>query len=52
MKDNSLYRYSQVEYLDTEKLRDYYINRGVYDFDGLKNRKQARSKYGTKKNLL
>ena len=31
MKDNSLYRYSQVEYLDTEKLRDYYINRGVYD---------------------
>jgi small subunit ribosomal protein S12 len=28
----------------------YKIIRGVYDFDGLQNRKQARSKYGTKKN--
>jgi len=27
----------------------YKIIRGVYDFEGLKNRKQARSKYGTKK---
>ena len=27
----------------------YKIIRGVFDFEGLKNRKQARSKYGTKK---
>jgi small subunit ribosomal protein S12 len=27
----------------------YKFIRGVYDFDGLKKRKQARSKYGTKK---
>jgi len=27
----------------------YKIVRGVYDFEGLKNRKQARSKYGTKR---
>ena len=27
----------------------YKIIRGVYDFEGLKQRKQARSKYGTKK---
>lgn len=27
----------------------YKFVRGVYDFDGLKNRKQGRSKYGTKK---
>lgn len=27
----------------------YKIVRGVYDFAGLENRKQARSKYGTKK---
>ncbi len=27
----------------------YKLIRGVYDFEGLKNRKQARSKYGTKK---
>lgn len=27
----------------------YRLIRGVYDFLGLKNRKQARSKYGTKK---
>ena len=31
MEDNSLYRYSQAEYLDTNGLRDYYINRRVYD---------------------
>jgi small subunit ribosomal protein S12 len=28
----------------------YKIIRGVFDFEGLKSRKQARSKYGTKKN--
>ena len=28
----------------------YKIIRGVYDFEGLKKRKQARSKYGSKKN--
>lgn len=28
----------------------YKLIRGVYDFEGLKKRKQARSKYGTKKN--
>lgn len=27
----------------------YHLIRGKYDFKGLKNRKQARSKYGTKK---
>jgi small subunit ribosomal protein S12 len=27
----------------------YKIIRGVFDFEGLKNKKQARSKYGTKK---
>ena len=27
----------------------YKLIRGVYDFEGLKKRKQARSKYGTKK---
>lgn len=27
----------------------YHTVRGVYDFKGVKNRKQARSKYGTKK---
>ena len=27
----------------------YKLIRGVYDFEGLKNRKKARSKYGTKK---
>jgi small subunit ribosomal protein S12 len=27
----------------------YKIVRGVFDFEGLKNRRQARSKYGTKK---
>jgi small subunit ribosomal protein S12 len=27
----------------------YHLIRGKYDFLGLKNRKQARSKYGTKK---
>ena len=30
----------------------YKLVRGVYDFEGLKNRKQGRSKYGTKKLLL
>jgi len=30
----------------------YKLIRGVYDFEGLKKRKQARSKYGTKKNIL
>lgn len=29
----------------------YHLIRGKYDFLGLKNRKQARSKYGTKKNI-
>jgi small subunit ribosomal protein S12 len=29
----------------------YKIIRGVYDFEGLKNRKQARSKFGTKKKI-
>jgi small subunit ribosomal protein S12 len=29
----------------------YHLVRGKYDFLGLKNRKQARSKYGTKKNM-
>ncbi len=28
----------------------YHVVRGKYDFKGVKNRKQARSKYGTKKN--
>ena len=28
----------------------YHLIRGKYDFKGVKNRKQARSKYGTKKN--
>jgi small subunit ribosomal protein S12 len=27
----------------------YKLTRGVYDFEGLKDRKKARSKYGTKK---
>ena len=27
----------------------YQLTRGVYDFEGLKDRKKARSKYGTKK---
>ena len=27
----------------------YKLTRGVYDFEGLKGRKKARSKYGTKK---
>lgn len=27
----------------------YHLVRGIYDFLGLKNRKQSRSKYGTKK---
>ncbi len=27
----------------------YKLTRGVYDFEGLKGRKSARSKYGTKK---
>lgn len=27
----------------------YKLIRGIYDFEGLKNRKQSRSKYGTKK---
>ena len=31
MEDNSLYRYAQAEYMDTNGLRDYYINRRVYD---------------------
>jgi hypothetical protein len=31
MEDNSLYRYPQTEYMDTGELRDYYINRRVYD---------------------
>ena len=31
MNDNSLYRYPQTEYLDTDGLRDYYMNRRVYD---------------------
>jgi hypothetical protein len=31
LDDNSLYRYPQVEYLDTGGLRDYYINRRIYD---------------------
>jgi small subunit ribosomal protein S12 len=30
----------------------YKLIRGVYDFEGLKKRKQARSKYGTKKILI
>ena len=30
----------------------YHLVRGKYDFLGLKNRKQARSKYGTKKNKV
>jgi small subunit ribosomal protein S12 len=29
----------------------YHLIRGKYDFKGLKNRKQARSKYGTKNKL-
>lgn len=29
----------------------YKLVRGCYDFSGLENRKKARSKYGTKKNL-
>ena len=29
----------------------YHLVRGKYDFLGLKNRKQARSKYGTKRNM-
>ena len=28
----------------------YHVIRGKYDFKGVKNRRQARSKYGTKKN--
>ena len=31
MDDNSLYRYPQIEFMDTDGLRDYYINRRVYD---------------------
>ena len=31
MEDNALYRYPQIEYLDTTTLRDYYMNRRVYD---------------------
>lgn len=31
MEDNSLSRYPQIEYLDTETLKDYHINRGSYD---------------------
>ena len=31
MEDHSLYRYPQTEYMDTNGLRDYYINRRVYD---------------------
>ena len=29
----------------------YHLVRGKYDFLGLKNRRQGRSKYGTKKNM-
>lgn len=29
----------------------YKLIRGIYDFEGLKKRKQGRSKYGTKKNI-
>jgi len=30
----------------------YKLTRGVYDFEGLKDRKKARSKYGTKKTVM
>lgn len=29
--DNLLYRYIQVEYTNTDNLKDYYIKRGIYD---------------------